>query len=373
MSMKMGRAIGNKLGQFLEIDCDEAGACVGKFLRIKVRLDITKPLWRGYPIDLPTGEKALVEFRYENMTSLCFGCGRIGHKIMNCTFISKAEREAKDPPYGRFLFAKRDSLKIPGSKVSLDSGESEGEGEERRRVHVPAMKSTLVKESSRSIITHSHESTHFSKNPIDSRVSSTHINIEVGSKKGSDETAGSSIKKMHLLNDTGEAVIATKKTIKMVQEDKNVVHNSQDSSQEKSLKLPSAVGVNTSEEGPLKEQSLFGNFDVEVHQGSDNAIQNSVNVITTHDVGSKQGLVRTWKRKARAGKTDVASHQHGMVPPSVGEKRRSVELPSLEKIKCARLQENNAGVVAVSGSDFLADGNATAKVMGPDSLAHHEQ
>lgn len=176
---------------------------------------------------------------------------------------------------------------------------------------------------------------------------------------------------MHLLNDTGEAVIANKKTIKMVQEDKTVVHNSQDSSQEKSLKFPSAVGVNKSEEGPLKEQSLFGNFDVEVHQGSDNAIQN---VITTHDVGSKQGLVRTWKRQARARKTDVASHQHGMVPPSVGEKRRSVEFPSREKKnKCARLQENNAGVVAVSGSDFLADGNATAKVMGPDNLAHHEQ
>lgn len=62
MSMKMGRAIGNKLGQFLEIDCDETGACVSKFLRIKVKLDITKPRWHGFPIDLPIGEKALVEF-----------------------------------------------------------------------------------------------------------------------------------------------------------------------------------------------------------------------------------------------------------------------------------------------------------------------
>lgn len=69
----------------------------------------------------------------------------------------------------------------------------------------------------------------------------------------------------------------------------------------------------------------------------------------------------------------MASHQHGIVPPSVGEKRRSVELPSCEQNKCARLQENNAGVVVVSGSNFSTDGNATAKVMGPYSLAHHEQ
>ncbi|KAK9950683.1 hypothetical protein M0R45_006158 [Rubus argutus] len=81
MSMRMGGAIGNKLGKFLEVDCDESGACVGKFMRIKVRLDISKPLWRGFPIDLSSGVKALVEFCYERLFTLCFGCGRIGHKI----------------------------------------------------------------------------------------------------------------------------------------------------------------------------------------------------------------------------------------------------------------------------------------------------
>ncbi|KAK9922916.1 hypothetical protein M0R45_031353 [Rubus argutus] len=65
MSIRMGGAIGNKLGKFLEVDCDEFGACVGKFMRVKVRLDISKPLLCGFPIDLPSGVKALMEFRYE--------------------------------------------------------------------------------------------------------------------------------------------------------------------------------------------------------------------------------------------------------------------------------------------------------------------
>ena len=45
------RRIGNKVGRFLEVDMDEDGLAVGEFLRIKVLLDIRKPLFRGVTME----------------------------------------------------------------------------------------------------------------------------------------------------------------------------------------------------------------------------------------------------------------------------------------------------------------------------------
>ena len=42
-----GEMIGEKVGEWLEIDVGEDGFAVGEFLRVKVRIDITKPLMRG--------------------------------------------------------------------------------------------------------------------------------------------------------------------------------------------------------------------------------------------------------------------------------------------------------------------------------------
>ncbi|CAL9002047.1 unnamed protein product [Prunus brigantina] len=68
-------------------------------MRIRVQIDITKPLWRGLRITFPGVSTDLVEFIYEKLPKFCFGCGRIGHILQDCNHVP----EAKDQPYGRFL------------------------------------------------------------------------------------------------------------------------------------------------------------------------------------------------------------------------------------------------------------------------------
>lgn len=47
MNKVVGEAIGADIGSFVCMDLDDDGTAVGRYLRIKVRLDIRKPLMRG--------------------------------------------------------------------------------------------------------------------------------------------------------------------------------------------------------------------------------------------------------------------------------------------------------------------------------------
>jgi hypothetical protein len=52
MHKVVGEAIGGEVGEFLEMDREEDGTAVGKYLRIKVRIDIRKPLMRGVTVEV---------------------------------------------------------------------------------------------------------------------------------------------------------------------------------------------------------------------------------------------------------------------------------------------------------------------------------
>jgi hypothetical protein len=47
MNFSTAEAIGDEISCFIEADTDDGNVAVGRFLRIKVRIDIRKPLMRG--------------------------------------------------------------------------------------------------------------------------------------------------------------------------------------------------------------------------------------------------------------------------------------------------------------------------------------
>ncbi|GAB2211141.1 hypothetical protein Droror1_Dr00016433 [Drosera rotundifolia] len=66
MNMRAAMTVGDKAGQFLEADVDDNGRKIGRYLRIRVELNVTKSLRRG--VVLKFGDKGIEDwfpFQYE--------------------------------------------------------------------------------------------------------------------------------------------------------------------------------------------------------------------------------------------------------------------------------------------------------------------
>ncbi|KAL1554025.1 hypothetical protein AAHA92_14630 [Salvia divinorum] len=72
-------AIGEAVWKVFRIDYNTSGMQRGKFARLAVNVDLTKPLVSKFTID---GEEFKVE--YENLQELCFHCGMYGHIREGC-------------------------------------------------------------------------------------------------------------------------------------------------------------------------------------------------------------------------------------------------------------------------------------------------
>lgn len=76
--------IGNDIGRVLEVDVPNNGIGWGQFLRIRVEIDITKPLLWGKILEDDQGKPFWVDFQYEHLPIFCYWCGRIVHSGNDC-------------------------------------------------------------------------------------------------------------------------------------------------------------------------------------------------------------------------------------------------------------------------------------------------
>ena len=84
MSMEVGRELGNSLGKFIESDRRTGHLDQAKFMRIRVDLQLDKPLRRRGKVANVDGEKFWVSFKYERLPTFCYLCGRLGHDDKHC-------------------------------------------------------------------------------------------------------------------------------------------------------------------------------------------------------------------------------------------------------------------------------------------------
>ncbi|XP_058727051.1 uncharacterized protein LOC131598472 [Vicia villosa] len=103
----MAKKLGGILGEYEEMDQKEAHRN-GRFMRIKVKIDLKKALKRGTVVRFK--EKNLrVHFKYKRLPTFCFVCGRIGHQMKDCEEVGYQSDEGyenleeQDLSYGAWL------------------------------------------------------------------------------------------------------------------------------------------------------------------------------------------------------------------------------------------------------------------------------
>lgn len=88
MNHTTAKVLGDEIGKFVDTDVGPGGKAIGAFLRVKVRIDIRKPLMRGVTV-LVGKEGHEVErwcpLTYEFLPDFCFICGCIGHVDKICS------------------------------------------------------------------------------------------------------------------------------------------------------------------------------------------------------------------------------------------------------------------------------------------------
>ncbi|KAG8491552.1 hypothetical protein CXB51_014809 [Gossypium anomalum] len=87
----MAMQFGEFLGKLLEYDTFIPTLGLKKFMRIRVRLDISNPLKRTKRIQIGKATTVYARFQYENLSLFCFICGKLGHDESYCPFCLRIE------------------------------------------------------------------------------------------------------------------------------------------------------------------------------------------------------------------------------------------------------------------------------------------
>lgn len=92
----------------MDVGKDSGEDCAGRFLRVRVRMDVTQSLLRCTMVPFPGIGDRVVDFRYEHLPKFCQECGLIGHPTRVCDKRLGFQKKEEDRPYKASLRAEYD-------------------------------------------------------------------------------------------------------------------------------------------------------------------------------------------------------------------------------------------------------------------------
>lgn len=99
MSESVGKQLGTFLGEFLKYDHKNNTSIWTEYMRIKVKLDVRKPLKRRKKIVKKNGTEVIVTCKYEQLGEFCFTCGVLTHIERYCDkFLNREEEKLASSP-----------------------------------------------------------------------------------------------------------------------------------------------------------------------------------------------------------------------------------------------------------------------------------
>lgn len=115
MTKENGERIGSTLGEVISIDAPNRGRAWGTCVRVRVNMDITKPLCRGRMVRFGASDRRWVSFQYERLPIYCYWCGKLDHDKKDCPLWmqSNGSLSRDKQQYGPWLRASPDCLQKP--------------------------------------------------------------------------------------------------------------------------------------------------------------------------------------------------------------------------------------------------------------------
>ncbi|KAL8519998.1 hypothetical protein ACS0TY_010797 [Phlomoides rotata] len=112
--------IAGKIGDMVEIDSPSLEG-FGRSVRVKIKINLNKPLKNGIYLEIPRGKKLWINFKYERLPSFCYFCGTLGHMRKEYDLVdgSKLMENILDTkfPFGEWMRAS------PGKKALISMEE----------------------------------------------------------------------------------------------------------------------------------------------------------------------------------------------------------------------------------------------------------
>ncbi|KAL8127116.1 hypothetical protein AgCh_014146 [Apium graveolens] len=84
MSETVGLQLGNFFGEFLLYDAKNNTSIWKECMRIKIKIDVRKPLKRNKKINRKNVQEFVVTCKYERLGDFCFSCGMVSHTDRFC-------------------------------------------------------------------------------------------------------------------------------------------------------------------------------------------------------------------------------------------------------------------------------------------------
>ncbi|KAL4384475.1 hypothetical protein GQ457_15G017760 [Hibiscus cannabinus] len=91
MTAALARVLGASIGKVIMTDTRLEDGNMGKFMRVHVLIDTSKPLRRCVVLSRPDAKASMCPLQYEPLPLFCLGCGLIGHPVLACPTTPKVE------------------------------------------------------------------------------------------------------------------------------------------------------------------------------------------------------------------------------------------------------------------------------------------
>ncbi|XP_074327899.1 uncharacterized protein LOC141665815 [Apium graveolens] len=105
LSENILRSVDNLVGKFIRMDTNALDGVWKPYARIRVMINVEKPLKRRLKIKREGDSWNWVNFKYERLGTFCFVCGILGHSERDCNIINENPDKVVDKAYGVWLRA----------------------------------------------------------------------------------------------------------------------------------------------------------------------------------------------------------------------------------------------------------------------------